>query len=217
MLIIFDWDGTLSDSAALIISTMHQAAANLGLPILTDDAVRNIIGLGLPEAIQQLYPTATDKDVTALRREYSSVFLSAAQQPPDFFAGAQEAVEGLLQQNHTLAVATGKSRKGLDRVLRESDWSRYFQTTRCADETASKPHPLMLHEILQETGFGVADAAMVGDTEYDLDMARQAAMARVAVSYGAHSLERLQAYDPVHSTADLRSLLQWVRVCHTPT
>jgi phosphoglycolate phosphatase len=144
MLIIFDWDGTLSDSATKIITCMQEAAVRVQLPVLGDEPIRNIIGLGLPEAIRRLYPDIDPAGVAAMQNAYSQVFVGSGQGEPPFFDGAREAVEGLLAQGHTLAVATGKSRKGLDRVLAESGWHRYFHTSRCADETASKPHPLML-------------------------------------------------------------------------
>lgn len=210
MLIIFDWDGTLSNSTGKIVECMHQASSSVGLPVLSDDAVKNIIGLGLPDAIRVLYPDIDRDGVEAMRQAYSSHFLDHQQLVPDFYEGAEETVELLLERGHLLAVATGKSRKGLDRVLSDSGWHRYFHASRCADETASKPDPLMLQQLLAELDHSPDRAVMVGDTEYDLAMAQQIGMPRVAVGYGAHHTTRLEAYSPALVTHDLRDLLTWV-------
>lgn len=211
MLIIFDWDGTLHDSTAVIIRCMQRAATDVSLPVLGDETVRQIIGLGLPEAIAGLYP---DQSVTvreALRERYVHHFLSDSEAPAPFFSGAEAVLQQLQREGHVLAVATGKSRRGLNRVLAQTGSSGFFQATRCADETRSKPHPLMLQQLLDELRFGVNDAVMVGDTTYDLEMAQAIGMASVAVSYGAHTVAQLERCQPlalIDSLSLLPALLQ---------
>lgn len=196
MLFIFDWDGTLSDSTDKIVRCMQAATRRAGLAELSDEAIRNIIGLGLPEAIRTLYPEATDADVSAVRQAYSEVYLVEDKIPSPFYPEVEETLHRLRDEGYRLTVATGKSRRGLDRVLENLGMVDFFHGSRCADETASKPHPLMLHQLLQELQYEADGAVMVGDTEYDMEMARRAGVARVAVSYGAHDISRLTAYNP---------------------
>ena len=207
MLYIFDWDGTLLDSTAKIVSCMHKAIAEVGMPARTDDEARNIIGLGLPEAIRQLFPAISDDALRALRDSYSSYFIAADKTPCDFFPHVEEVLHQLREQGHQLAVATGKSRRGLNRVLDNLNMQSYFDATRCADETASKPDPLMLEALLAELNHEPKDAIMVGDTEFDLLMAQNAGIRGVGVSYGAHSVERLLACQPLACIDDFQDLL----------
>lgn len=196
MLFIFDWDGTLSDSTGKIIRCMQTATRRVGLEELSDDAIRNIIGLGLPEAIKALYPDATDAHVNAIRRAYSEVYLAEDQTPSPFYPRVEETLHRLRDDGYRLTVATGKSRRGLERVLRGLGMTGFFHGSRCADETASKPHPMMLNQLLQELKYEADGAVMVGDTEYDMEMAQRAGIPRVAVSYGAHDISRLTGYNP---------------------
>jgi phosphoglycolate phosphatase len=152
-----------------------------------------------------LYPSFTESEVAALKEMYSRCFVSADQKPCEFYPNVLTTLEKL-QGEHTLAVATGKSRRGLSRVLGNLAMERNFVATRCADETASKPDPLMLEELLAETGFSAADAVMVGDTEYDLEMAQRAGMASIGVAYGAHSVERLLKWDPIAVLQDFKEI-----------
>lgn len=197
MVVIFDWDGTLIDSAGKIVACMQQAARDVDLRPPSDAEVRNIIGLGLDLAIHQLFPEASVTTRDALREHYSRNFIAADQTPCEFFPGVTELLASLMEQGATLAVATGKSRKGLSRVLGNSHMAHYFAATRCADETASKPDPLMLHELCEEFRIRPEEAVMVGDTEYDLEMAQRIAMPSVGVSYGAHAAERLVRWKPL--------------------
>lgn len=197
MLVVFDWDGTLIDSTAKIVRSMQTAAQLVGLPILKDDAVRNIIGLGLPEAVFSLYPEASLEKRNALRHAYSDVYLGKEQMPCALYDGVEQVLHDLRQAGFRLAVATGKSRRGLDRALQELDWLDYFDATRCADETASKPNPLMLEQLMTELAVPASDTIMVGDTEFDLAMASNAGVASVGVSYGAHAAERLFVHKPL--------------------
>lgn len=209
-LLIFDWDGTVIDSAARIVSSMQNAARDLAHPELADEAVRDIIGLGLPEAIEALIPGIEAQQNAALAQRYSHYYISADSTPTALFDGAEATLLRLRQQGYRLAVATGKSRRGLERVLEDTGLGYLFEISRCADETTSKPDPHMLHEILEQTGVAPEHALMIGDTEFDLEMGVRAGINTVAVSYGAHHIERLRKYDPVlemHSFPDLESWL----------
>lgn len=197
MFVIFDWDGTLIDSAGKIVACMQKAARDVDLPPPSDVEVRNIIGLGLDLAIHQLFPEASVATRDAVREHYSRNFIAADQTPCAFFPGVTELLTTLKAQGAVLAVATGKSRKGLSRVLGNSGVGHFFTTTRCADETASKPDPLMLYELCEELRIRPQEAVMVGDTEYDLEMAQRIAMPSVGVSYGAHAAERLVRWGPL--------------------
>ncbi|WP_421862933.1 HAD family hydrolase [Motiliproteus sp.] len=195
-LIIFDWDGTLIDSADRIINCMQQAASDCELPVPGAEAVRNIIGLGLPEVFELLFGGLDDHQEAQMRERYKHYYIDRNETPTEFFPGVIEGLQRLREQDYCLAVATGKSRMGLDRVFEETGLGEMFDHSRCADETRSKPHPLMLEELLQESGVGRERALMVGDTEYDLEMAAKAGVASVGVSYGAHHPDRLQAFRP---------------------
>lgn len=196
MFFIFDWDGTLCDSTPKIVRCMQTAVRQVGLPVLEDADVMNIIGLGLPEAIRSLYPDISDSAAMALKNAYSKCFVGDDANPSPFFEGVEETLHLLRERGFHLAIATGKSRKGLDRVLMQMGLAGFFHGSRCADETASKPHPKMLYELLNELRYQPETAIMIGDTEYDMGMAKQAAMPRIAVSYGAHHIDRLRPYEP---------------------
>lgn len=197
MLLIFDWDGTLIDSTAKIVRCMQQAAEQVGVAILDSAAICQIIGLGLPEAIATLYPQANAQQLEKVREQYVHFFITVDQTPSPFFPSVEETLTILRDDGYQLAVATGKSRRGLDRVLEQHNMQHFFHATRCADETQSKPHPQMLHELLDHFARKPAEALMVGDTHFDMAMAQQAGMARVAVSYGAHHRSQLIPYEPL--------------------
>ncbi len=211
MLFMFDWDGTLCDSTGRIVESMLRAADDMDLPAISEASVLNIIGLGLPEAIRTLFPRIADDEVEHLKASYSKHYSELDRNPSQLFDGVEQTLHRLRDDGYTLAIATGKSRRGLDRVLTGLSMQNFFHGSRCADETLSKPHPLMLHELLQQFAKGADEAVMVGDTEYDMEMARNADMDRVAVSYGAHHLDRLQAYDPslcLHHFSDILQVLE---------
>ncbi|MCW8884455.1 MAG: HAD-IA family hydrolase [Motiliproteus sp.] len=195
--LIFDWDGTLIDSAARIISSMQKAAEDVGMPHPSDKSVKNIIGLGLPEALQEIFPGIETEQIQQMREKYSHFYLEADRTPTNLFPGVEEGLRRLNAKGYRMAVATGKSRRGLDRVFEQTGLGELFHHSRCADETRSKPHPLMLHELLQESGMDVSQALMVGDTEFDLEMAVNAGMKSVGVSYGAHEIDRLNNHKPM--------------------
>ena len=210
MLLIFDWDGTLSDSTSKIVSCLQKAAETAGFPVLEDDVICNIIGLGLPEAMERLYPELNVDDKEQIRLHYIEHFLAADQTPSPFFDGVMDGLDRLRAEEFSMAVATGKSRRGLERVLNNLDMQGYFDASRCADETRSKPHPLMLQELLTEMNVSADKAMMVGDTEYDMEMAQNANVHRIAVSYGAHHIDRLKPYNPLLCANDFPGFVEWV-------
>lgn len=195
-LVIFDWDGTLMDSAAHIVDSLQAAARDLMQPVPAAEDCRHIIGLALPIAIRQLFPEADDEVRELLRQRYAWHFVAGSEEKSALFPGALALLEQLLNENRMLAIATGKTRIGLDRVLAQTGLAGYFVITRCADESASKPDPLMLSQILAHTGKRVRDAVMIGDTSYDLAMAKALGMPRIGVSYGAHAVELLLPHEP---------------------
>jgi phosphoglycolate phosphatase len=188
MLIIFDWDGTILDSSDKIVACMQAGAREFGVEERAAEDIRNIIGLELSIAIAALYPELSADEVEALRAAYVRAFILADQQPCQMFAGVEESLRALKAAGHDLCVATGKSRRGLDRVFAGLPISSLFSASRCADETASKPDPLMLAQLCAERGYEPTSALMVGDTEYDLEMASRIAMPSVGVSYGGIAL-----------------------------
>lgn len=210
-LVIFDWDGTLMNSAPKIVACMQAAARELGWVVPGADAVRNIIGLGLPEAVAALFPGVTVAQQDRLREAYGHQFRVADRIPSPFFAGVPEGIERLRRDSSCrLAVATGKSRRGLDRAFDHDACGDWFVASRTADLTRSKPHPQMLEELLVECGVSVEEAVMVGDTEYDLEMARAINMDRVAVSYGVHERQRLMRSEPRLVADDFSAVVGWL-------
>lgn len=196
-LVIFDWDGTLMDSTGRIVDCMRRAAVDLALPSLTPEAVRHIIGLGLPEAIRTLYPDIDDAGVSAMRARYAEHFVAAEVEPSRFYPGVESTLARIRDESLLMAVATGKSRKGLDRVWRGTGAGHWFHASRCADESGSKPDPAMVVELLEELKVEPHEAVLVGDTTFDLDMARAAGVDAVGVGYGAHPPEKLRATSPL--------------------
>lgn len=196
-LLVFDWDGTLCDSLERIALCLQLAARDQGIEPPGEQQAREVVGLGLDEAMQVLFPDVDAGGRQRLREDYSRHFRSHDTQPSPLYPGVLETLVELADAGFILSVATGKSRAGLDRVLKALDMDDFFHSSRCADETASKPDPLMLHALLGEQGLSANQALMVGDTTYDMEMAQQAGMPRLAVSYGAHAIERLLAYEPL--------------------
>lgn len=211
-LVIFDWDGTLMDSADRIVDCMQAASREAGWGELEDASIRNIIGLGLPEAIATLCPGIDADRAERLRSRYAWHFVEGNDTPMRFFSGVEAGVARLRRRDgQRLAVATGKSRRGLERIFRDSQSGGWFHASRTADETRSKPHPLMLEELLAELGLHAEEAVMVGDTEYDLEMARAIGMDRVAVTWGVHPPERLAASRPTFTAEAVPELFNWLQ------
>lgn len=208
-LLIFDWDGTLMDSEAQIVACLQAASGDLGLPVPDVERAKNVIGLGLYEAVYQLFPEGEHELHLKLSDRYRYHFLTACPTPAELFSGTREMLESLRKAGYWLSIATGKGRAGLDKVLSETGLGEYFLSSRCADETASKPNPQMLHELLDEFGLEAGQAIMIGDTEYDMEMAHHARMDRLAVSYGVHEIERLLQYEPLATVDNIAAMQQW--------
>jgi phosphoglycolate phosphatase len=209
-LIVFDWDGTLMDSEARIVDCMHLAIRDVGQPPKTSEQIRNIIGLGLLEAVRALLPEASEAVHLQVKESYRAYYLTDQGIPSPLFPGADQVVRDLLDDDYLLAVATGKGRSGLDKAMRETGMAALFHSTRCADETFSKPHPQMLEQIMDELGVFPAETLMIGDTEYDMQLAANARAASLAVDYGVHSRERLMAQSPLGCLSDVRELPGWL-------
>lgn len=209
-LIIFDWDGTLMDSAALIVDSVQAAARDLGLAVPSDERARHIIGLGLVDALRYAMPDLQPARYQEAAERYRHHYLSRDHQLA-LFEGVLELVEELAQEERFLAVATGKSRVGLDRALKDSGLGSYFHGTRCADECHSKPHPQMVEELMDEFGVLPEATLMIGDTIHDLQMAKNAGVAALAVAYGAHPRTLLEAETPLHCAATVAEMTAWLR------
>ncbi|MBF7689749.1 HAD-IA family hydrolase [Acinetobacter pollinis] len=193
-LVVFDWDGTLFNSIGQIVDSLLYAARKYHQPLTADEG-KDIIGLGLPEVMQRLFPTVPELHEDILNAYAEHYVLSS--ESDSWFEGVSEMLTALQLKGVILAVATGKSRRGLDRVLLKTGSNDLFEITRAASETKSKPNPLMLQEILEHTQIPVHEAIMVGDTSYDLEMASNIKMPSIGVTYGVHSEDILMNYNPL--------------------
>jgi phosphoglycolate phosphatase len=209
-LLVFDWDGTLMDSVARIVDTVHIVTGELGLARLDDDEVKNIIGLGLSQAMDALFPEVDAKVRASVVDRYRFHFVDEQRPPSRLFPQARPTLEALKASGYWLAVATGKSRRGLQRDLSECELDGFFDATRCADEAFSKPHPQMLSQIMDVLGVTVGQTLMIGDTEYDLLMARNAGVSAVGVTYGVHPRDRLLQFSPCKCIDDISELSTWL-------
>lgn len=207
-LIVFDWDGTLMDSEAQIVACLHAAIADLGLEPMEDDSVKNVIGLGLREAIDTLVPGRDQKFHQTFVDYYRKYWFQS--EASVLFEGVREVLDTFRQQDLLLGVATGKARRGLERVLGETDLASCFHATRCADEAPSKPHPQMLLDIITKLDVLPKETLMVGDTEYDMEMATNAGVAKIAVRTGVHSEERLNRHAPLVCLEQLIDMPMWL-------
>ena len=208
-LIVFDWDGTLMDSTSTIVKCIQASAKDLGLPIPGAAAAAHVIGLGLQEAMQAVMPDVEAKYHARMVERYRYHYLSRDHELT-LFDGVMAMLQDLSQQAYFLAVATGKSRVGLNRSMNASKLLSMFDATRCADETFSKPHPAMLLELTRELGQDIKRTVMIGDTSHDLLMANNAGAAAIAVQYGAHPIEQLDACAPLYSAATVAQLHDWL-------
>ena len=208
-LIVFDWDGTLMDSTSTIVRCIQAAARDLGLPIPDKSAASYVIGLGLQDAMQAAIPDVDHKYYPRIVERYRHHYLGQ-DQDLSLFDGVREMLEDLAHQGYFLAVATGKSRVGLNRALNTTKLLTMFDATRCADETFSKPHPAMLQELTRELGQEMQRTLMIGDTTHDLQMAINAGAAGVAVEFGAHPVEQLLSLNPLYCAGSIKLLHQWL-------
>ena len=209
-LLVFDWDGTLMDSVARIVACTQAAASDLGLKVPEFDEAKQIIGLGLHEAMAKLFNITQEQQVQQVARQYRHHFLGDEPTPETLFEGAETLLRQLEAEGYLLAVATGKSRRGLEHVLEKTGLGKIFHITRCADETFSKPNPQMLHEIMDFTGTNAAKTLMIGDTEYDMLMAGNAGADALGVTYGVHSREHLLQHGALDCLDDLRDVPDWL-------
>jgi phosphoglycolate phosphatase len=208
-LIVFDWDGTLFDSTALIARCIQSACADLGVPVPGDREARYVIGLGLADALQHAVPSLPRERYRELAERYRHHYF-ARQHEVVFFEGTLEMLHALKARNHLLGVATGKSRRGLNEVLEGSALHGLFDATRTADETASKPHPRMLLELMAEFGVAPGRTLMIGDTTHDLQLAANAGTAAVGVGYGAHEHDAFAEFAPRHVAHSVAELAEWL-------
>lgn len=208
-LLVFDWDGTLMDSAAAISESLQAACADLGLPVPSSQRARYVIGLGLKDALRYVLPDLPEAEYPRLLDRYRVQFLQR-DGGTTLFPGAAEMIRDLHADGFLLAVATGKSRRGLDRALEETGLGDFFDTTRCADEGFSKPHPGMLEAVMDALVTPPAATVMIGDTTHDLEMANAAGVAAVAVTYGAHDRPALAACRPLAMIDELQGLRAWL-------
>ena len=208
-LIVFDWDGTLMDSTATIVKCIQAAARDLGLPIPNRKAASYVIGLGLQDAMQAAIPDLDPIHYPRMVERYRYHYLGKDHELT-LFDGVRDMLAELKQQGYFLAVATGKSRVGLNRALNAAKLLSAFDATRCADETFSKPHPAMLQELTRELGQDMKRTLMIGDTTHDLQMAINAGAGGVAVQYGAHSTSELTALNPLFSAGSVADLHAWL-------
>lgn len=209
-LLVFDWDGTLMDSIASIVACTRATLEDLDLPPLPDEMIRGTIGLGLRETMEILCPGGGDETYGRVLECYRKHWLATWRDRPVLFEGVREMLEALVEDGYLLAVATGKSRRGLDFVLTETGLADLFHATRTVDEAFSKPHPKMLLDILDELGVPPGSAMMIGDTTYDLEMARSALTASVGVCTGSHAREELLRFEPLICLERVVELREWL-------
>ena len=208
-LLIFDWDGTLMDSAGVIVDSIQRACEDIGLPRPGERASRQIIGLGLIQALQTLLPDLPADDYPRLVERYRHHYLGRDAQIP-LFAGVSQGIRDLQESGFQLAVATGKSRVGLSRALETSGLGARFIATRCADQTHSKPHPAMVLELIAELDADPARTLVIGDTSHDLLMAANAGVASLGVTYGAHEAGDLRPHAPLALIDSFTGVHAWL-------
>jgi len=207
-LVVFDWDGTLIDSAGTIVLCIQEAARDLGLEVPDRERASHVIGLGLHDSLRQAVPSLSAERYPEFAAQYRKHFL-ARQDSMLLFPGILELL-ARLARDRTLAIATGKSRRGLDRALAHDNLGRFFSGSRCADETNPKPHPAMLLELMERFSMDSTETLMIGDTSHDLEMARAAGVDALAVTYGAHPEQGLRACGPLGCFPDVGALSEWL-------
>ncbi len=208
-LLVFDWDGTLMDSAAAIAASLQSACRDLDMPAPSDEQARYVIGLGLNDAMSHILPGLDPAQYPRVVERYRVHFLKH-DAATALFPGVAETVAALRNEGFLLAVATGKSRRGLDRALEATGLKPCFHATRCADEGHTKPDPGMLQGLMEELEVASTRTLMIGDTTHDMEMARAAGVQRLGVTYGAHAREALLACGPVACLDDFEALRQWL-------
>lgn len=210
-LIVFDWDGTVMDSTAVIANSIQSACRDLDLTVPADEVARHVIGLGLDQALRYAVPSAGEHRHADLVARYRFHFFAQENAMP-LFKGAESLMQELRAEGYYLAVATGKGRGGLDRAMQVSNMTQYFHSTRTADQTVSKPDPTMLHEIMDELEVTAQRTLMIGDTTHDLQMAINAGVASLGMTHGAHPPEQLLELKPLALLDDFAGLREWLRL-----
>jgi phosphoglycolate phosphatase len=209
-LIVFDWDGTLVDSTAIIARSLQQACRDVGAPVPDDIRARYVIGLGLADALAHVAPGLPPERHGELASAYRTHYLGQEDTIP-LFAGAAELLDELQAAGHLLAIATGKTRQGLDRALAQQGVTHRFVATRCADEGPPKPDPAMLRHLMDAVGATVDETLMIGDTTHDLELASRAGASSVAVAYGAHAAHGFSSFAPLATVHSIAELARWLR------
>jgi phosphoglycolate phosphatase len=210
-LIVFDWDGTLFDSTALIVRCIQDACRDIGCAVPCDADAAYVIGLGLHDALRHAAPGLPVERYPELGLRYRHHYF-ARQHELTLFPGTLEMLQALKARRHRLGVATGKARRGLDEALAHAQLVGVFDGTRTADETASKPDPRMLRELMEQFGVAPERTLMVGDTTHDLQLALNAGAPRLAVGYGAHRREAFEPFAPLATVQSPRALHDWLLV-----
>jgi len=208
-LLVFDWDGTIIDSASAIVECIREAARDSGIEIPSRERAAHTIGLGMHDALRFAVPDLPAERYPDFVAHYRKHFL-ARQDTMQLFAGMRELLDDL-SKKHLLAIATGKSRRGLDRALEAGELRSYFRASRCADETNPKPHPAMLLELMEELNSSRTETLMIGDTSHDVEMARAAGVDALAVTYGAHNADGLRACAPLTCIENVKALEEWLK------
>ena len=209
-LLVFDWDGTLIDSIERIVTSIQHASREVCGIHIADDKARSVIGLGLHEAIERLHPELDEVMIQSVADAYRQNFLIDSKVPELLFDGVEDLLKQLIADDYTLAVATGKSRRGLDRAMQKHKLGRYFATTRCAGEHRSKPHPEMLNSILRQLDTRANDAVMIGDSEHDMLMAGNAGVNAIGVTHGVEDAESLMTYKPLTCLDNITDLYEFL-------
>ena len=215
-LLVFDWDGTLMDSVGTIVACTQEVIRELGLGELPEERIRGTVGLGMRETIEALVPGCDDALFKSVVESYRRHWFATFHDRPVLFPGVEEMLRGLAAEGYLLAVATGKSRRGLDHSLEQTGLRGLFHSTRTADEAFSKPHPRMLLDILDDLGVPPAEAVMIGDTTFDLEMARNAGTAGIGVCSGSHCREDLQRLKPLACLERVVDLPGWLVAARKP-
>jgi len=208
-LLVFDWDGTLIDSARTIVACIQAACRDLGLAVPDDARASHVIGLGLKDALSYAIPELPADDYGRMVESYRRHFLARDPEIP-LFPGTRAMLAELRERGHILAIATGKSRAGLERALDNTGLGPFFSASRCADQCASKPAPDMLCELMAELGMEESQTLMIGDTVHDLQMAAHAGVRAVGVSHGAHPRHELAALAPLACVESIDELSRWL-------
>ena len=218
-LLVFDWDGTLVDSIERIVTSLQHASKQTVNIQLSEARAKDVIGLSLMEAISKLHPELEagnqQAELKSIADAYRQHYLYDNPVPAPLFSGVYRLLDELREQGYTLAISTGKSRIGLEQSINEHKLADYFAATRCADENRSKPHPEMLHEILDELNFSATQTVMIGDSEHDLKMANNANMQCIGVTHGVHDVTVLKKFNPLICLDDITELSEYLSHNHS--